>query len=104
MTMMVVIDAFWTNYMAKIDKTALEAPFSYLYESYHLVFRVTVSPFLVQVLIKICSKSSKEIYTLLICYEHLNVSIIYVENSVFFKHKKVTFNFKTHIKTLNSYF
>ena len=54
-------------------------------------------------IIKICSKSSKKIYTLLICYEHLNV-FIYVENSVFFKYKKVTFYFKTHIKNLNSYF
>ena len=35
--------------------------------------------------------------------EHFNV-FIYVENSVFLKYKKVTFNFKTHMKNLNSMF
>ena len=41
--------------------------------------------------------------TLLFCSEHLNV-FIYVENSVFFKYRKVIFNFKTHMKNLNSVF
>ena len=33
------------------------------------------------------------------CSEHLNV-FIYVENSVFFKYRRVTFNFKANMKNL----
>ena len=50
---------------------------------------------------KLKSKSLK--HTLLFCSENSNV-FIYVENSVFFKCTSVIFNFKTHVKDLNSYF
>ena len=39
----------------------------------------------------------KKYRTLPFCSEHLNV-FIYIENSVFFKYRRVTFNFKTHMK------
>ena len=48
-----------------------------------------------------CSKSLKS--TLPFCSEHLNV-FIYAGNSVFFEYRRVIFNFKTHMKNLNSYF
>ena len=48
-----------------------------------------------------CSKPLKS--TLPFCAEHLNV-FIYLENSVFFKYRRVIFNFKKHMKNLNSYF
>ena len=41
--------------------------------------------------------------TLLFRSEHLNV-FVYVENSVFFKYRRVVFNFKMHVKNLNSIF
>ena len=41
--------------------------------------------------------------SLLFCSEHSNL-FIYVENSVFFKYRRVIFNFKTHMENLNSYF
>ena len=66
------------------------------------IYGVTVSLFFSAGLeIISCSKSLES--TLSFCSGHLNV-LIYVKNSVFFKYRRVIFNFKTHMKNLNSYF
>ena len=66
----------------------------------HLVLGVTVSLFFSAGLeIISCSNSFKS--TLPFCSEHV---FVYVENSVFFKYRRVMSNFKTHMKNLNSYF
>ena len=49
-----------------------------------------------------CDPESLKI-SLLFSSEHLNV-FIYVENSVFFKYRRVIFNFKTRMKNLNFLF